>query len=49
MDSSRISDTGGTGLGLAIAKEIISLHGGEIWGVSENETVTFFVRLPLPC
>ncbi len=48
LDSSRVSDTGGTGLGLAIAKEIISLHGGKIWAVGGEETVTFTVRLPLP-
>lgn len=47
LDSSRISDTGGTGLGLAIAKEILTLHGGEIQVRSERETVTFIVRLPL--
>lgn len=48
LDSSRVSDTGGTGLGLAIAKEIISLHGGKIWAVGGEESVTFTVRLPLP-
>ncbi len=48
MDASRVSDTGGTGLGLAIAKEIVSLHDGEIRAASENETITFTLRLPLP-
>lgn len=47
LDTARMSDTGGTGLGLAIAKEILSLHGGEIWAVSGKDTVTFVVRLPL--
>ena len=42
-----MSDTGGTGLGLAIAKEILSLHGGEIRAMSGKDTVTFVVRLPL--
>ena len=47
LDEARISDTGGTGLGLAIAKEIIHLHGGEIEARSEQETVTFTVKLPI--
>lgn len=46
LDESRASDTGGTGLGLAIAKEIVLLHGGIIQASSENDTITFTVRLP---
>jgi signal transduction histidine kinase len=37
---------GGTGIGLALAKELVELHGGEIWAKSEaNRGATFFVRL----
>jgi len=37
---------GGTGIGLALAKELVELHGGEIWAKSvPNKGATFFVRL----
>ena len=37
---------GGTGIGLALAKELVELHGGEIWAKSvPNQGATFFVRL----
>lgn len=47
VDSSRASATGGAGLGLAIAREIVELHGGSIAAESENESITFTVRLPV--
>ncbi len=47
LDKARLSDTGGAGLGLSIAKEIISLHGGEITAQSCDDTVTFIVILPV--
>ena len=47
LDEARLSDTGGAGLGLSIAKEIISLHGGEITAQSNGETVTFTITLPV--
>lgn len=46
MDESRTSNTGGAGLGLAIAKEIVTLHGGEISAESKAEQIVFVVRLP---
>ena len=37
----------GTGLGLAIAKDIVELHGGDIWAENiSNNGVKFIVALP---
>ena len=47
LDDSRSSNTGGAGLGLAIAKEIITLHGGNITASSENEIIQFTITLPM--
>lgn len=47
IDEARSSNKGGAGLGLAIAKEIVTLHGGNITAKSENELTTFKVSLPL--
>lgn len=48
LDEARSSDnnTYGAGLGLAIAKEIITMHEGEIYAESENGYTVFTVRLP---
>jgi len=48
LDDARSSDTGGAGLGLAIAKEIVSLHGGEIKAECRDNVTTFTVNLPAP-
>lgn len=48
LDTARSSGSGGAGLGLAIAKEIVTLHGGEITAWSEKETIEFEVAIPLP-
>lgn len=37
---------GGTGIGLSLAKDLVSLHGGEIWAESEpGKGSCFYVRL----
>lgn len=46
MDEARSTNTGGAGLGLAIAREIVTLHGGNITAQSENESTTFCISLP---
>ncbi|MCM1025354.1 MAG: HAMP domain-containing histidine kinase [Roseburia sp.] len=46
LDDARGTNNGGAGLGLAIAREIVTLHGGEIRAVSDNETTDFIVELP---
>ena len=46
MDSARSSKTGGAGLGLAIAKQIVSVHGGNIMAQNCEEGIKFIVKLP---
>ncbi|MDR2087795.1 MAG: HAMP domain-containing histidine kinase [Clostridiales Family XIII bacterium] len=46
LDGARPTGTGGAGLGLAIAKEIVVLHGGNIFAESRDNRTTFTVELP---
>lgn len=46
LNSARPSETGGAGLGLAIAKDIITMHGGEIKAESDERHTVFTVELP---
>ena len=36
----------GTGMGLSTAGELARRNGGDIWAISENKGISFFVRLP---
>ena len=47
LDAARSSHTGGAGLGLAIAKEIVTLHGGDIRAESDGQMTSFLITLPL--
>jgi two-component system sensor histidine kinase VanS len=50
LDNARSTGTGGAGLGLAIAKEIVVLHGGNIFAESGDNQTAFTVELPaVPC
>ena len=46
VDSARNTQTGGAGLGLAIAKQITTLHGGDIVAYSDEQRNRFVVTLP---
>ncbi|MBW5446751.1 GHKL domain-containing protein [Cohnella sp. CFH 77786] len=47
VDKARTSDNGGAGLGLAIAKGLVEKHGGTIRALSDENSTSFQVRLPL--
>lgn len=46
LDDARSTRKGGAGLGLAIAREIVRLHGGNIFAESEDGRTVFTVELP---
>lgn len=47
VENSRSLKTGGTGLGLTIAKNIVTLHDGNIWAISGENGTRFQMEIPL--
>jgi len=47
VEYSRSLKTGGTGLGLTIAKNIVTLHDGNIWAMSGENGTRFQMEIPL--
>jgi signal transduction histidine kinase len=48
VDGSSTRRFGGTGLGLAIARDLVTMHGGQLWVQSElGKGSTFSFRLPI--
>jgi two-component system OmpR family sensor kinase/two-component system sensor histidine kinase BaeS len=47
-DEARERDKGGSGLGLAITRQLLRLHGGEIWAVPSLGRTVFVFTLPVP-
>ena len=45
VDESRNAQSGGSGLGLAISKNIVEMHGGQIWAECYGEDISFYVKL----
>lgn len=45
VDESRNAETGGSGLGLAISKNIVELHGGEIWAECYGENIILNIKM----
>ena len=46
-DASRNGATGGHGIGLSVVQSIAENNGGEVFCLSNGETVTFRLKLPL--